>query len=293
MIPLNIIGAGRVGRTLAALWKEKQAFTVQDVADGTPAGAQSAVAFIGEGRAVTAIGEMRPAHVWMISTPDRAIARAGETLAAAGLLRPGDIVFHCSGSASSSELAAAAASGARVASVHPLKTFADARDAVRTFTGTYCAAEGDESALAVLTPAFERIGGRVARIDPQAKTLYHAASVIVCNDLAALIETGLRCYERAGLDRQTAASMIEPLVRETLDNVLELGPARALTGPVARGDADVVRRHLEALDASDPRIAAIYRDLGAVTAELALALGEADPEALRRIRGLLDRPPQP
>jgi len=75
--------------------------------------------------------------------------------------------------------------------------------------------------------------------------------------------------------------------------VLEFGPARALTGPVARGDADVVRRHLEALDASDPRIAAIYRDLGAVTAELALALGEADPEALQRIRELLYRPPQP
>jgi predicted short-subunit dehydrogenase-like oxidoreductase (DUF2520 family) len=209
-------------------------------------------------------------------------------IAEAGLLRRGDVVFHCSGSLPSSELDAAVRVGARVASVHPLKSFAEPAEAVRTFVGTPCAAEGDRGALQVLVPAFERIGGRVSEIDPRFKTIYHAASVIVCNYLAALLETGLCCYEKAALDRATATRMIEPIVRETLENVLELGTARALTGPIARGDHAVVASHLSALDAWDARVAAIYRELGLIALDLARERGEADGAALDKIRALLE-----
>lgn len=287
MKSLNVIGAGRVGRTLASLWEEKHTFAVQDVLDGTPHGARSAVAFIGDGNPVDAVKDMRAADVWMITTPDREIVSTCANLAAAGRLRTGDIVFHCSGSMSSRELAPAVALGALVASAHPLKTFADARDAVRTFSGTHCAVEGDGGALEVLQPALERIGGRISLIDPKFKTIYHAASVMVCNDLTALMETGLRCYEKAGLTREIASEMMEPLVRETLENVFQMGTAPALTGPVARGDDAVVARHLEALAAWDPRVAEIYRNLGAIALELARAQGEADDEALARLERLL------
>jgi predicted short-subunit dehydrogenase-like oxidoreductase (DUF2520 family) len=284
---LNIIGAGRVGRTLASLWCEKHTFEVKDVLDGKPEGARAAVAFIGDGTAVSSMAEMHAADVWMVTTPDRSIVRSVEGLVASGLLRRNDIVFHCSGSLPSSALSAACEVGADVASVHPLKTFADPREAVRTFVGTYCAVEGDRVALDVLVPAFERIGGRVSEIDPQFKTIYHAASVIVCNYLTALLEAGLRCYERTGLDRATAAAMIEPIVRETLDNVLDLGTVKALTGPIARGDDTVVAGHVKALDAWDAGIAAIYRELGAVALDLARARGEADQDALQRVEAAL------
>ena len=82
--------------------------------------------------------------------------------------------------------------------------------------------------------------------------------------------------------------MMEPLVRETLDNVFRLGTAGALTGPVARGDDSVVAHHLQALDAWDARVAAIYRDLGAVALDLARARGEGDTAALARIEALLE-----
>ena len=287
MKTLNIIGAGRVGRTLASLWCEKHTFEVKEVLDGKPEGGRAAVAFIGDGSAVSSIQEMHAADVWMLTTPDREIGRAADALVQAGLLRPNDIVFHCSGSLPSSALAAARDAGAAIASVHPLKTFADPREAVRTFVGTYCAVEGDRTALDVLAPAFERIGGRISEIDPQSKTIYHAASVIVCNYLTALLEAGLRCYERTGLDRATATAMIEPIVRETLDNVLELGTVRALTGPIARGDDTVVAGHLKALDAWDAHIAALYRELGTVALDLARARGEADGDALQRVEAAL------
>src|SRR5688500_18635967 len=171
MKTLNVVGAGRVARTLASLWRGQGVFAVQDVLAGSAAGARSAVAFIAAGTVNAAVNTMRAADVWMIATPDREIVNAATALATLDLLRPDDVVFHCSGSIASLELAAAAAAGAIVASVHPLKTFADPHDAVRTFTGTYCAAEGDDAALAVLVPAFERIGGRICRIDPQFKTV--------------------------------------------------------------------------------------------------------------------------
>ena len=283
MRSLNIIGAGRVGRSLARLWRVKGEFAIQDVLDRTPHGARSATAFIGAGSAAGSLGEMRPAETWMLSPPDAKIIHCCEALAASGLLRPGDIVFHCSGSLASLELASAARCGAAIASVHPLKSFADADDAVRTFEGTYCAAEGDAAALAALRPTFERIGGRVSEIAPQHKTIYHAASVIVCNYLVALLETGLRSYEQAGLPRDTAMRMMEPLVRETVDNVFRLGTARALTGPIARGDDRVVAKHLEALSAWNADFGELYRGLGAVAMELARTGGEANPEAMARL----------
>ena len=284
---LNIIGCGRVGRALARLWAQDGAFTIQDVLDRRLEQSRAAVAFIGQGTAVDAVGQMRAAGAWMLTPPDDQIVACCAALAASGLLAAGNIVFHCSGALPSHDLAPAAACGAVVASVHPLKSFADPASAAQTFGGTYCAAEGDAAALAVLRPAFERIGGIVSEIDPGFKTIYHAASVIVCNYLTALLETGLRCYEKSGFERETALRMMEPLVRETLDNVFRLGTVQALTGPIARGDHAVVAHQLEALGAWEPRIAAIYRQLGAVALELARAQGKADADALAAIECML------
>jgi predicted short-subunit dehydrogenase-like oxidoreductase (DUF2520 family) len=284
---LNIIGCGRVGRTLARLWHSQGVFEPGDVFDHILDKSRAAVEFIGGGRACGDIRGMRGADLWMLTPPDDRIAGCCRELSAEPVLTAGNIVFHCSGALASSELSAAVARGAHAASVHPLKTFADAATAVQTFAGTSCAAEGDKAALVVLKPAFERIGARVFEIEPAAKTLYHAAGVIVCNYLTALLECGARTYEKAGIPRNDAMRMMEPLVRETLDNVFALGPARALTGPIARGDVDVVRRQVEALETADPRIAAVYRELGKVAVELARKQGGAGAAALKAIARVL------
>lgn len=284
---LNIIGCGRVGRTLARLWRNHGVFETGDVNDHTPDKSRAAVAFIGGGRACGHVEEMRGADLWLLAPPDDRIAACCRELAAGTALAAGNIVFHCSGALPSGVLADAAARGARVASVHPLKTFADAAIAAGSFAGTSCAAEGDTAALAVLKPAFGRVGARVFEIEASAKTLYHAASVIVCNDLTALLDTGARLYERAGIVRDDALRMMEPLVRETLDNVFALGTAGALTGPIARGDVEVVRRQLEALAAGDPHIAAVYSSLGMIAVDIARKGGSADGAALAAIEDLL------
>lgn len=277
---LNLIGPGRAGRTLAALLARGGACVLQDVLSAEYATAQSAVDFIGSGRAVRKLPEMRSAGLWLLTPPDAAIAPVAAALAASGRVRAGDIVFHCGGSQPSSLLAPLAAAGARIASLHPLKSFADPASAVDSFAGTWCTVEGDAAAIAVLKTLFEGLGAQVATIDASGKTLYHAASVLVCNDLTALMEAGLRVYEKAGLDRAIAQRMMEPLVRETLDNVFALGTVRALTGPVARGDAEVVQRQLAALENFDPQIAAAYRALNSIALGLARAQDGAPHAAL-------------
>ena len=184
---LNIIGSGRVGRACARMWAQAGVFAIHDVLTRSRESAAEAVKFIGAGHAAGRLEEMRGADVWMIATRDDAIVPSGRTLAASGKVARGAIVFHVSGATPASDLGPLKEQGALIASVHPIKTFTDAGQAVQTFPGTYCGAEGDAEALAVLKPAFERIGAKVFDIVPGLKPIYHAGGVFACNYLAALM----------------------------------------------------------------------------------------------------------
>jgi predicted short-subunit dehydrogenase-like oxidoreductase (DUF2520 family) len=127
-------------------------------------------------------------------------------------------------------------------------------------------------------------------VAPQSKIIYHAATVFVCNYLTALMEVGLRCFEKAGVGRETAVQLAEPLVRETVDNLFKLGPVRALTGPIARGDVSVVAQQTEALGQWDADLRGLYEALGRVALELSAAQASADPESLAAIRAMLGPP---
>jgi predicted short-subunit dehydrogenase-like oxidoreductase (DUF2520 family) len=292
---LTIIGAGRLGLTLGQLWRTQKVFELRDIVNRSLGSARRAAAFIGGGRPLGLEGgleagleaELRPADVFLIAVPDDAIAECGQRLAHRSVIRPGNIVFHCSGALSCDVLEAVRENGALVASVHPIKSFADPARAVGNFAGTYCGMEGDRAAFDFLEQAIRRIGGEPLPIVPEYKGLYHAASVIACNYLVALLEVALRAYAEAGIARNTASSILEPLMTETLMNALRMDPRDALTGPIARGDHQVVARHCEALRTWDARAAGLYAKLGQVALQLARAKGAAHPAALDRIEQLL------
>jgi predicted short-subunit dehydrogenase-like oxidoreductase (DUF2520 family) len=265
---LNLIGAGHVGRTLGRLFAAHAVFAPQDVLTRARASARAAVDFIGAGRAVAAMGELRPAAVWMLAVADDQIGPVAAALAASALA-DGAVVFHCSGAKASSELAPLAARGAHVASVHPVRSFADPEAVARDFTGTFCGVEGDDEALALLLPAFERIGARTVRIDAAAKTVYHAASVFASNYLVTVLDAALRAYEAAGIPPEVARELARPLAGETLANVLRLGPERALSGPIARGDGATVARQQQAVSAWDAPSGQLYEALATATWNLA------------------------
>jgi predicted short-subunit dehydrogenase-like oxidoreductase (DUF2520 family) len=268
MKTLNIVGAGHVGRALGRLFAARGVFAVQDVLTRSRGSAQAAVDFIGAGHAVDTAAALRPAAVWMLAVSDDRIAEVARQLAASHDVR-GTVVFHCSGAKASSELEDVRAAGALVASVHPVRSFADPRQVADAFDGTFCGAEGDEGALALLNPAFAAIGARVVGIDARAKTVYHAASVFASNYLTTVLDAALRAYRAAGIPEQVARELARPLATETLANVFRLGPETALSGPIARGDAATVARQQAAVGAWDPATGALYEALATATWDLA------------------------
>ena len=276
-----------MGRACGRLWAKARVFVIQDVLTRSRASAGQAVKFIGAGHAVGHLDEMRPADVWIIATRDDAIVPSCVTLAASGRIMPGNIVFHVSGATPSSDLKPASERGARIASVHPIKTFSDARLAAQTFPGTYCGAEGDLEALKVLKPAFAKIGAKVLDINPELKPIYHSGGVFACNYLVALIEAALRAHEKAGIPRAASLKALEPMVRETVDAIFDKGPEQALTGPISRGDVATVRRQRAAVGSWDAEMGELYRGLGLLAVALAESGQRIDVRRAAELRAAL------
>jgi predicted short-subunit dehydrogenase-like oxidoreductase (DUF2520 family) len=265
---LNIIGCGNVGKTLGRLWTQSGVFVVQDVLNRSIESAEHAVSFMGHGNAVRGYDELRPADLYMIAASDSQIRACCEALADCGTLTPNAIVFHCSGALDSSELQSARRQGAAVASAHPIRSFAAPEQVVRHFAGTYCGMEGDQRALEVLDEGWASIGALTLRIDADAKIIYHSAAVFACNYLVTLLDVAQQAYIKSGIAPEVALKLMEPLVRETVDNVFRSGPANALTGPIARRDAVTVVRQYRAVNAWKKRYGQVYKLLGKLTAKL-------------------------
>jgi predicted short-subunit dehydrogenase-like oxidoreductase (DUF2520 family) len=265
---LNIIGCGNVGKTLGRLWALNGSFALQDVLNRSLESATHAVSFMGGGRAVRGYDEMRPADVYMIAASDGQIRGCCDALARSGRLPPEAVVFHCSGALGSIELQSARELGAATASMHPIRSFAEPARVAGNFAGTYCGLEGEQRALDVLSPALSSIGALAVRIDGELKLIYHSAAVFACNYLVTLLDVAQQAYMKSGIPPETALKLMEPLVRETVDNVFRIGPAQALTGPIARRDAATVVRQYRAVSAWNKSYGVVYKQLGRLTAAL-------------------------
>jgi predicted short-subunit dehydrogenase-like oxidoreductase (DUF2520 family) len=266
---LSIIGSGHVAKTLGRLWHRQHIITLRDILSRSSGNVAAACAFIGAGRPLTDYAQLDKADIYLIATPDDQIAACCERLAATGLLGPDTVVFHCSGSLPASVLDAAVKCAARVASVHPICSFALPEKAAQSFAGTWCGVEGDPSALAVLAPLFTGIGAQLVEINPAAKNVYHAAAVFASNYLVTVLDVAMQAYCHAGIPEDTALKIMQPLVRKTVDQVFAAGTAQALSGPIARGDIGTVERQYQAVTAWDKDNGALYRWLAQKTLLLA------------------------
>lgn len=269
MLNLSIIGAGKLGRTFGRLWSQHGVFQVQQILNRSLASASSAVAMIGAGRAISDLSELDNSQVLMLAVPDDKIAAICLQLIAASKIMPGTIVFHCSGAKASTELQCLAEQAAFIASVHPVRSFAEPSVVANSFTGTICSVEGDERALATLVPALEAIAAQVVRINAEHKLLYHAGSVFASNYLVSLMDIAMQSYQAAGISPEIAQAMAEPLARHTLETIFKQGCVKALTGPIARGDLQTVALQMEHVKQWNAHAGALYQAFIAPTQILA------------------------
>jgi predicted short-subunit dehydrogenase-like oxidoreductase (DUF2520 family) len=243
---ISIVGAGRVGSTLAARLRPL-GWRIGAVVTRSKATSRHAVRRIGGGFAQARVAaEIFEADVILLATPDDAMLATARALATVGGKRcRGRIVLHTSGALDRRVLAPLASLGALTGSLHPMQTFSGR--GWPKLAGVTFAIEGDPLACRVAQEIARALGGVPVAIDGADKPEYHATALLVAGSGFALIESGAQMLMRVGFDRRRAMQTLLPLMRQMLDNIERIGPQAAWTGPVARGDYTVIAKHVKAL----------------------------------------------
>ena len=232
--------------------------------------ARRACRFVGDGIPADDDRELvHAADLTLITTPDDVIEGICNGLADKGAIRPETVIAHCSGALDSTILSAAGEQGAYVGSLHPLQTFASVEQAVDLTAGSSCCIEGDATAVTLLEKVAADLKMHPFAIPTQNKPLYHAAAVMSCNYLVALEAAAMHTAAAAGIDEEEALGAFLPLIEGTVHNLGSEGLPGALTGPIARGDAATLRRHLEAMERTVPDLLPLYRAMADQTIDLA------------------------
>ncbi len=273
-----IIGAGRVGGAVGYLLA-RAGYSVTAVMRRTQEAASAAASFIGSGRPTTDAAEAaRSAEIVLITTPDGAIRPVCEAIGCAGGFRKAAVVLHMSGAHSLDLLDAAREAGAGRAVIHPLQSVPSREQGIGNLSGSYFRIEADPAALPAARDLVRALGGIELLMpkwssDRESASLYHAGAVTVSNYLVALIEHGLAFYQALGAEKREALTAVLPLIKGTLANIERLGTTEALTGPIARGDAETVRGHIAAMETRAPELLPLYRMLAKQTIAIARERG--------------------
>jgi len=281
---VSIIGLGAVGRSLARSLAAA-GYPLLTCIDRQRSACEELCADFDETTVSTNLGSLRvETEILLICVPDEQIAAVDQNLRKILPQMRLRVCAHTSGALAASALKSAANLNIPTASMHPVQTFPQGR-AIIPLKGIYFALEGDPAATGILEIMVADIGAKSFNIATEHKPLYHAAAVFVSNFIPVLLRSGTDLAAASGISEKEFLQMAAPLIRQSLENALKSGPAEALTGPIARGDALTVEKHLKALRAESPAALALYRMLSLKALELAMESGlpEEQFENLRRL----------
>jgi predicted short-subunit dehydrogenase-like oxidoreductase (DUF2520 family) len=282
-LAVGVVGAGRVGPVLGAALATAghRVVAVSAVSEASKRRAAALLPGVPV-RPVDAV--VRAADLVLLTVPDDALPGLVEGLAATGVVRPGQLLAHASGSHGVSVFDPVTRLGALPLALHPVMTFSGAPEDVARVAGCAFGVTSPPELRPVAEALVVEMGGEPVWIAEEMRPLYHAALATGANYLVTLVNTAADLLAAAGVEQP--ARMLGPLLGAALDNALRRGDA-ALTGPVARGDAGTVAKHLEVLARHSPAAASAYAVLARVTADRALASGQLDPAAASALLDVL------
>ncbi|GIE87478.1 Rossmann-like and DUF2520 domain-containing protein [Actinoplanes regularis] len=264
-LTVGVIGAGRVGAVLGAALNAAGHRVV--AAAAVSAASRERVARLLPEAVIRPAGEVARAatDLLLLAVPDDALRSVVAGLNSTGALRPDQIVAHTSG-----------AHGLDVfgdvtgMALHPAMTFTGTETDLARLPGIAWGVTSRDRAFA--TRLVADLGGVPEWIAEDARPVYHAALAHGANHLVTLVNEAADTLRAAGVEQP--ARVLAPLLTAALDNALRMGDA-ALTGPVSRGDAGTVAKHLDRLpDEAVPAYLALARR----TADRALTSGRLRPQ---------------
>ena len=292
-LAVAIVGAGGLAAALARALGRSGGARVT-VASRRPA---SAAAVARGARGVASARRIEDAiagaAIVVLAVPDRAIAPLARSLVPLRASWRGVVALHGAGAYGPELLAPLRAHGAATGVLHPLAVLG--AGAGSKLSGSYARMEGQPTAQT----AARRLSALVGLVplrgsglrSPQGRSSYHAAASLVSNDLIALLASASGLLVRRGVSGREALIALTTLAERALRQVRRAGLLGALTGPVARNDAETLAAQLRALSREDPAAAAAHRALSSRLIDLATAAGRADREGARALRRLLARGP--
>lgn len=268
-LKIGVVGAGRVGAPLAAALAQAghQIVAVSAISD---ASRKRAALLLSDVPVMPADEVVRNAELVLLAIPDDVLPGFVEGAAKAGLFHPGQIVVHTAGRFGTDVLQPATQCGALALAIHPIMTFTGTSMDVDRIHGAVFGVTAAASILPIAEALVLEIGGEPTVIAEGDRIAYHAALAWSANFLNVLIAEGMDQLRAIGV--ADPARALAPLLTAALDNVLRSGD-QALTGPIARGDAQTVAEHLRVMNERSSEMRETYDVLARLTVRRAMKAG--------------------
>lgn len=265
-----ILGAGKVGRALAAaLRKRGLKVTLRPARKGVP---------------TTRID----ASILILALRDRQLGPVAADLATSGVVPRSAVVVHNAGSLPAEALEPLRGVCAGIAQMHPMIAFASPTS-FPTLARGHVHVKGEPAAERRARTLAKKLGMTPRTFAKLDTVGYHAAAGLVANGAAALAAIGVELLVVSGVPRAEAPKMLGPLLRSVAENVEALGFPEALTGPVRRGDAAAIERQLELLGERLPSALPLFIASGLAQLPIAARIGDAPQEQIAEVGDVLRR----
>jgi predicted short-subunit dehydrogenase-like oxidoreductase (DUF2520 family) len=268
-----VIGSGRVGSVLGAALAAVH-HRVIAVSAVSAASRNRAGALLPGVPIVAPQDACEDADLVLLTVPDDALPELVRGLADIGAWRSGQLVVHTSGRYGVSVLESATRLGAVPLALHPVMTFTGTSLDLDRLVGCVFGVTAPPAFVPIADALVLEVGGEPVHVLEDQRGLYHAALAHAANHLVTLVTSSQDLLRASGIEEPSR--VLRPLLTAALDNALDIGDT-ALTGPVARGDAGTVARHIAAINDVSPEISDAYVALARLTALRALGSGLLDP----------------
>jgi predicted short-subunit dehydrogenase-like oxidoreductase (DUF2520 family) len=282
-LDVGVVGTGRAGSVIGAALKRAghQVKACTAVTDLSKLRAEALL----PGVAILSIEEtVADRDLILLSIPDDVLAQVVSGLAATNAVSPGTFVLHLSGRYGIEVLRPLTELGCLPLALHPVMTFTGTSIDLNRLSACPFGVTTHPTLRPVAETLVMEMGGEPVWVPEASRSLYHAALTFGANNLMTLVNQTSELLESAGITNPEA--LVAPLLSASLDNALRNGD-NALTGPIARGDAETVREHLRVLGNFDPAVTQAYRSLARLTAVRALASGALQPQSAENLLAML------
>ena len=283
----QLIGAGRAGKAISIAMSEA-GYRFTRIGSNSLEDAAALAGQIGiKGYGVRFEGFKGKAGFLILAVPDDKIANASSNAVKAGVIGHDTVVAHLSGAMGSDVLDDARQAGAAVMAFHPAQSITQKSDPRIVFKNICFDMEGDDTACSIGEQVAEDLGAESVRLDPEARMLSHLAMTIASNYTVSLMRMAEEIMRTAGIPDNTAKKMLIPLFSTTAGNISSEGTLKALTGPVSRGDSEIIKKHLASLKNVSDDYRKLYCEMARIALRLSVERGTISGKKAEEIKKLL------